>query len=97
MSDDDHPRSDVPWRRSGSDRAELGHADPERAALGGFPPGQARVVRVRTDPTSWDCSVDRSGEEVEVELMTNEPPFEYRYFVHVERRHGRWFEGVSHN
>jgi hypothetical protein len=55
------------------------------------------LVRVRTDPTSCDCIVDRSGDEGEVELMTNEPPFEYPHFVHVGREGGRWFEGIGHN
>jgi hypothetical protein len=77
--------------------SERGYGTPEDAALAGFPIGLARVVRVRTDPTSWDCTVGRSGDEVEVELMTNEAPSEYLYFVHVVREEGRWFEGGGHN
>jgi hypothetical protein len=76
---------------------ERGYGTAEEAALVGFPVGFTRVVRVRADPAAWDCHVDQPGDEVEVELMTNEPPSEYRYFVHVEHRAGRWFEGVSHN
>jgi hypothetical protein len=70
---------------------------PEEAALAGFPAGQARVVRTRTGAHGADCSLILGEDEVEVELATNEPPYEYTYFVHVERRHERWFEGVSHN
>jgi hypothetical protein len=35
--------------------------------------------------------------EVEVELATNEPPIEYPYFVHVERRGERWYVMQDHN
>jgi hypothetical protein len=74
---------------------ENGYDTPEEAALAGFPRGQARVVRVRTDLP--DCSMKLGTDEVEVELVTNEPPHEYPYFVHVERHHDQWFEAVSHN
>jgi hypothetical protein len=35
--------------------------------------------------------------EAEVELATNVPPYEYSYFVHVERVGGFWEERVGHN
>jgi hypothetical protein len=35
--------------------------------------------------------------EAEVELMTNGPPYEYPYFVHVERVGDFWEETQSHN
>jgi hypothetical protein len=73
---------------------EIGYNTPEEAALAGFPRGQARVVNVWTTPT---CSVSLGEDEVEVELATNEPPHEYPYFVHVDRRGNLWFEGNSHN
>ena len=69
----------------------------EEAALAGFPDSFARVVRVRTGARVSECTVNVSEDEVEVELATNEPPYEYTYFVHVERHHGRWVESVSHN
>jgi hypothetical protein len=50
------------------------------------PEGCAQVI---------DCTVDIGENGVEVELATNEPPHEYPYFVHVERRHNLWFEGAS--
>jgi hypothetical protein len=77
--------------------SERGYRTPEEAALAGFPSGLARVVRLRTDPAEWACQVDHPADEVEVELMTNEPPSEHGYFVHVECRARRWFEGIGHN
>jgi hypothetical protein len=76
---------------------EEGYATPEEAALAGFPRGSARVVRVRTEAQVSECTISLGKDEVEVELATNEPPHEYPYFVHVDRRNGRWFEGNSHN
>jgi len=35
--------------------------------------------------------------EAEVELATNEPPYDYTYFVHVERVGDFWEERQSHN
>ena len=77
--------------------SEPGYGTPEEAALAGFPVGLARVVRIRTNPATWDCLRDGSDDEVEIELMTNEPPSGYLYFVHVVREEDRWFESVSHN
>jgi hypothetical protein len=76
---------------------ENGHRTPEEAALAGFPPGLARVVRIRTATQSSECAVALGDDEVEVELATNEPPYEYAYFVHVALHDERWFEGNSHN
>ena len=76
---------------------ERGYDTPEEAALAGFPHGQARVVQIRTGSQGPDCTINLGNDEVEVELATNEPPHEYPYFVHIERRHDRWFEGISHN
>lgn len=61
--------------------------DAEEAALAGFDPRYARVVAVRFE----------DEDHAEVELATNEPPFEYPYFVHVERVGGSWYEAISHN
>ena len=84
---DDRPRSIIPM--------DGGYNTPDEAALAGFPRGQARVVRVRTSFPA--CCMTLGTDEVEVELMTNEPPHEYPYFVHVERHHNQWIEAVSHN
>ncbi len=76
---------------------EKSYPTPEEAALAGFPAGLARIVCVRREAQSSGCTAMLGKDEVEVELATNEPPREYTYFVHVERRRERWFEGVSHN
>jgi hypothetical protein len=72
-----------------------GYPTPEEAALGGFDPRFARVVAARWG--DWDCTAEPDGVEVEIELATNEPPSEYEYFVHVQRRGKLWYEGQSHN
>jgi hypothetical protein len=75
---------------------ESGYLTPEEAALAGFDPRYARVVRTR-DATEATCGSTLSENEVEVELATNDAPYEYPYFVHVERIGERWREAVSHN
>ena len=80
-----------------------GFASPEEAALAGF---DARYARVRNVYSGWPC-IDDANEDVpdypefedrfEVQLLTNEPPREYLYYVHVVREKGRWFEASSHN
>ena len=70
---------------------------PEEAALAGFDPRYARVVQVRFDRSTPTCLMPLPQNEAEVELATNEPPYEYPYFVHVERVGDFWEERVSHN
>src|SRR5207247_8109240 len=70
---------------------------PEESALAGFDRRYARVVRVRRDQPEPGCGKPLELNEVEVELATNEPPYEYAYFVHVERVGAYWVEGSSHN
>jgi hypothetical protein len=57
------------------------------AALAGFDPRYARVVRVTFN----------SPDEAVVELATNEEPYLYPYFVYCYRMQGRWVEGDSHS
>lgn len=77
--------------------SERGYSTPEEAALGGFDPRYARVVRTRQGTPAPHCLLEMGGNEVEVELATNEPPIEYPYFVHVERRGERWYAMQGHN
>lgn len=72
------------------------YSTPEEAALAGFP-RYARVVRVRLDRSTPTCLMPLRENEAEVELATNEPPYEYPYFVHVERVGDFWEERQSHN
>jgi hypothetical protein len=60
---------------------------PEAAALAGFDPRYARVVKVEF----------KSDEHAIVELATNEEPYLYAYFVHCHLEPEGWTEGVSHN
>ena len=71
---------------------ETGFETPEEAAMQGWDRRYARVVAVRELKRDY-----LEGEWVEVELATNEEPRAYPYFVNVQRRDGRWFEGLSHN
>jgi hypothetical protein len=77
--------------------AAEGYSTPEEAALAGFDPRYARVVQVRFDRPTPTCLMPLGQNEAEVELATNEPPYEYRYFVHVERVGDFWEEKVSNN
>jgi hypothetical protein len=73
------------------------YSTPEEAALAGFDPRYARVVHVRVDRPTPTCLMPLRENEAEVELATNEPPYEYPYFVHVERVGDFWEERQSHN
>jgi hypothetical protein len=73
-----------------------GYLTPDEAALSGFDPRFARVVRV-VRSQDWSEALVKDDDHMVVELATNEPPREYPYFVFVERRQGLWFEGMSHN
>jgi hypothetical protein len=55
-------------------------------------PGGSRVGRVRSSVRTRHSNASR-----QVELATNEPPIEYPYFVHVERRGERWYAMQDHN
>jgi hypothetical protein len=50
-----------------------GYNTPEEAALAGFPPGYARVARVRNQAQTPECTSKIGVDEVEVELATNKP------------------------
>jgi hypothetical protein len=66
-----------------------GFATPEAAALADFDPRYARVVRVTYSGDGSDATVD---------LLTNEEPTPYPYYVHCVRdEQGRWHELWSHN
>jgi hypothetical protein len=66
-----------------------GFSTPEEAALEDFPPGYARVALV---------TYSRDGETAVVDLLTNEEPTLYPYYVHCSRdADGRWHEEHSHN
>jgi hypothetical protein len=74
-----------------------GYPTAEQAALAGFDRRYARVIRVRSEKPRPGCLKPLRSNEVEVELATNEPPYEYAYFVHVERIGDVSIEGMSHN
>jgi hypothetical protein len=66
-----------------------GFATPSEAALADFPTRYARVA---------DVTFSENGNEALVELLTNEEPTLYPYFVHCVRDgNGRWHETHSHN
>jgi len=73
------------------------YSTPEEAALAGSNPRFARVVRVRFDRSTPTCLMPLRENEAEIELAMNEPPYEYPYFVHVERVADFWEERQSHN
>ena len=61
---------------------------PEEAALAGFDPRYAKVIKV---------TYLRSGRFAEVELATNEEPFVYPYWVMCERVEGGWINRADSN
>ena len=66
-----------------------GCATPEEAARGDIPERYARVAKV---------TYSADGGEAAVELLTNEEPYLYPYYVHCVRdSHGLWHERDGHN
>jgi len=71
------------------DMADEGFATPEQAAVADFAPEYVRVESV---------TYSRDGNCATVNLLTNEEPFLYPYYVHCERDdNGRWIETHSSN
>jgi hypothetical protein len=74
------------------------YSTPEEAALAGFDPRYARVVRVRFDQPTPTCLMPLGQNEAEVELATNEPPWESTHTSCTFERVGDlWEERQSHN